>query len=181
MDCVHWHTGCISARSHGKACAEIHLVHGQCVSVQVYVPPVWLGHLPSGIYRVTTASGPVTVAPRGQAPCLPGWLAYPHSFPCTNQNSCSFGALCAAAPGLGNKFVARPEIRFHQHAVQHMRLHRSTSTKNAGQNPKHFGSLEVSSERHCERPSHTLGHVGFYGHSNAKKTVYLRPIQWRAS
>ena len=95
------HTGCISPRSHGKACREISPVHGERLSVPVCVPPVRLGYLPSGIYQVTATSGPVTAAPRYQALCLLRRLAHQSLVSPTGQNSCRFSAAGAPVPLAG--------------------------------------------------------------------------------
>ena len=131
--------------------------------------PLPLGNLPSYCDR-----GPVTVAARGQAPCLPGWLAYPCLVLRTGQNSCRFGTASAAAPGLGDQFqqvqfVTQSSIRFHRHAIQYVHLHRGTPAQNAGQNPAYSGSLEVTPACYRERPPQTFGHVDFHGQASAKR------------
>ena len=51
-DSVPRYTGRIPSHSHGKACAEIPPIHGEQSSVPVYIPPVWLGNVTTGIHQL---------------------------------------------------------------------------------------------------------------------------------
>ena len=117
MDCVHRHTGRISSRSHGKVCTEIPQIHGKRACVSVYMPPVRLGYLSSGVYQVAATSGPASAAPRYQAPCISGRLAHPSIVHRTGQNSCRFSPAGVTTPWMGNQFQqvrlgSQPAVRF---------------------------------------------------------------------
>ena len=180
MDCVHRHTGHISSRSHGKVCMEIPQIHGKRARVSVYMPSVRLGYLPSGIYQVAATSGPASVAPRYQAPCISGRLAHLSIVRRTGQNSCRFSPAGVTTPWMGNQFQqvrlgSQPAVRFCRHAVQHVRLHRGTSTQNAGQNPEHPGSLEITPAHIRQGSPQTFGYVDIHGHSCAKRSTMPPP------
>ena len=180
MDCVHRHTGRISSRSHGKVCTEIPQIHGKRACVSVYMPPVRLGYLSSGVYQVAATSGPASAAPRYQAPCISGRLAHPSIVHRTGQNSCRFSPAGVTTPWMGNHFQqvrlgSQPAVRFYWHAVQHVRLHRGTSTQNAGQNPEHPGSLEIIPAHIRQGSPQTFGYVDIHGHSGAKRSTTPPP------
>ena len=180
MDCVHRHTGRISSRSHGKVCTEIPQIHGKRACVSVYMPPVRLGYLSSGVYQVAATSGPASAAPRYQAPCISGRLAHPSIVHRTGQNSCRFSPAGVTTPWMGNQFQqvrlgSQPAVRFYRHAVQHVRLHRGTSTQNAGQNPEHPGSLEITPAHIRQGSPQTFGYVDIHGHSGAKRSTTPPP------
>ena len=180
MDCVHRHTGRISSRSHGKVCTEIPQIHDKRACVSVYMPPVRLGYLSSGVYQVAATSGPASAAPRYQAPCISGRLAHPSIVHRTGQNSCRFSPAGVTTPWMGNQFQqvrlgSQPAVRFYRHAVQHVRLHRGTSTQNAGQNPEHPGSLEITSAHIRQGSPQTFGYVDIHGHSGAKRSTTPPP------
>ena len=180
MDCVHRHTGRISSRSHGKVCTEIPQIHGKRACVSVYMPPVRLGYLSSGVYQVAATSGPTSAAPRYQAPCISGRLAHPSIVHRTGQNSCRFSPAGVTTPWMGNQFQqvrlgSQPAVRFYRHAVQHVRLHRGTSTQNAGQNPEHPGSLEITPAHIRQGSPQTFGYVDIHGHSSAKRSTTPPP------
>ena len=183
MDCVHRHTGRLSSRSHGKVCTEIPQIHGKRACVSVYMPPVRLGYLSSGVYQVAATSGPASAAPRYQAPCISGRLAHPSIVHHTGQNSCRFSPAGVTTPWMGNQFQqvrlgSQPAVRFYRHAVQHVRLHRGTSTQNAGQNPDHWRSHPLISARDLHR---LLGMLTFMATLVPRGRLRLRPIQWWAS
>ena len=180
MDCVHQHTGRISSRSHGKVCTEIPQIHGKRAGVSVYMPSVRLGYLPSGIYLVAATSGPASAAPRYQAPCISGRLAHPSIVRRTGQNSCQFSPAGVTTPWMGNQFQqvrlgSQPAVRFYRHAVQHVRLHRGTSTQNTGQNPEHPGSLEITPAHIRQGSPQTFGYVDIHGQSCAKRSTTPPP------
>ena len=180
MDCVHRHTGRISSRSHGKVCTEIPQIHGKRACVSVYMPPVRLGYLSSGVFQVVATSGPASAAPRYQAPCISGRLAHPSIVHRTGQNSCRFSPAGYTTPWMGNQFQqvrlgSQPAVRFYRHAVQHVRLHRGTSTQNAGQNPEHPGSLEITPAHIRQGSPQTFGYVDIHGHSSAKRSTTPPP------
>ena len=180
MDCVHRHTGRISSRSHGKVCTEIPQIHGKRACVSVYMPPVRLGYLSSGVYQVAATSGPASAAPRYQAPCISGRLAHPSIVHRTGQNSCRFSPAGVTTPWMGNQFQqvrlgSQPAVRFYRHAVQHVRLHRGTSTQNASQNPEHPGSLEITPAHIRQGSPQTFGYVDIHGHSGAKRSTTPPP------
>ena len=180
MDCVHRHTGRLSSRSHGKVCTEIPQIHGKRACVSVYMPPVRLGYLSSGVYQVAATSGPASAAPRYQAPCISGRLAHPSIVHRTGQNSCRFSPAGVTTPWMGNQFQqvrlgSQPAVRFYRHAVQHVRLHRGTSTQNAGQNPEHPGSLEITPAHIRQGSPQTFGYVDIHGHSSAKRSTTPPP------
>ena len=180
MDCVHRHTGRISSRSHGKVCTEIPQIHGKRACVSVYMPPVRLGYLSSGVYQVAATSGPASAAPRYQAPCISGRLAHPSIVHRTGQNSCRFSPAGVTTPWMGNQFQqvrlgSQPAVRFYRHAVQHVRLHRGTSTQNACQNPEHPGSLEITPAHIRQGSPQTFGYVDIHGHSGAKRSTTPPP------
>ena len=180
MDCVHRHTGRISSRSHGKVCTEIPQIHGKRACVSVYMPPVRLGYLSSGVYQVAATSGPASAAPRYQAPCISGRLAHPSIVHRTGQNSCRFSPEGVTTPWMGNQFQqvrlgSQPAVRFYRHAVQHVRLHRGTSTQNASQNPEHPGSLEITPAHIRQGSPQTFGYVDIHDHSGAKRSTTPPP------
>ena len=198
MDCVHRHTGRISSRSHGKVCMEIPQIHGKRACVSVNMPSVRLGYLPSGIYQVAATSGPASAAPRYQAPCISERLAHPSIVRRTGQNSCRFSPAGVTTPWMGNQFQQvrlgfQPVVRFYRHAVQHVRLHRVTSTQNAAQNPEHPGSLEITPAHIRQGSPQTFGYVDIHGHSCAKGSttpppdrismtpIILHQVAWWAS
>ena len=179
-DCVHRHTGRISSRSHDKVCTEIPQIHGERACVSVYMPSVRLGYLPSGIHQVAATSGPASAAPRYQAPCISGRLAHPSIVRRTGQNSCGFSPAGVTTPWMGNQFQqvrlgSQPAVRFYRHAVQHVHLHRGTSTQNAGQNPEHPGSLEITPAHIRQGSPQTFGDVDIHGHSCAKRSTAPPP------
>ena len=144
------------------------------------MPSVRLGYLPSGIYQVAATSGPASAAPRYQAPCISGRLAHPSIVPCTGQNSCRFSPAGVTTPWMGNQFQqvrlgSQPAVRFYRHAVQHVRLHRGTSTQNAGQNPEHPRSLEITPAHIRQGSPQTFGYVDIHGHSCAKRSTTPPP------
>ena len=148
--------------------------------VSVYMPPVRLGYLSSGVYQVAATSGPASAAPRYQAPCISGRLAHPSIVHRTGQNSCRFSPAGVTTPWMGNQFQqvrlgSQPAVRFYRHAVQHVRLHRGTSTQNAGQNPEHPGSLEITPAHIRQGSPQTFGYVDIHGHSGAKRSTTPPP------
>ena len=178
MDCVHRHTGRIS--SHGKVCTEIPQIHGERACVSVYMTSVRLGYLSSGIYQVAATSGPASVAPRYQAPCISGRLAHASIVRRTGQNSYRFSPAGVTTPWMGNQFQqvrlgSQPAVRFYRHAVQHVRLHHGTSTQNVGQNPEHPGSLEITPAQIRQGSPQTFGYVHIHGHSCAKRSTTPPP------
>ena len=144
------------------------------------MPSVRLGYLPSGIYQVAATSGPASAAPRYQAPCISGRLAHPSIVRRTGQNSCRCSPAGVTTPWMGNQFQqvqlgSQPAVRFYRHAVQHVRLHRGTSTQNAGQNPEHPGSLEITPAHIRQGSAQTFGYVDIHGHSCAKRSTTPPP------
>ena len=144
------------------------------------MPSVRLGYLPSGIYQVAATSGPASAAPRYQAPCISGRLAHPSIVRRTGQNSCRCSPAGVTTPWMGNQFQqvqlgSQPAVRFYRHAVQHVRLHRGTSTQNAGQNPEHPGSLEITPAHIHQGSAQTFGYVDIHGHSCAKRSTTPPP------
>ena len=156
------------------------LVLGERSSVPVCVPPVRLGYLPSGIYQVTVTSGPVTAAPRYQAPCLPRRLAHQSFVYPTGQNSCRFSAAGAPVPWLGYQLQqvrlgTHPAVRIYRHAVRHVRLHRGTPAQDAGQNPDRTGPLEMLSYGYSLRSPSNVGHVDLHSHPCAQRSASPPP------
>ena len=81
---------------------------------------------------------------------------------------------------MGNQFQqvrlgSQPAVQFYRHAVQHVRLHRGTSTQNAGQNPEHPGSLEITPAHIRQGSPQTFGYVDIHGHSGAKRSTTPPP------
>ena len=160
--------------------AYLHVPMGKRACVSVYMPPVRLGYLSSGVYQVAATSGPASAAPRYQAPCISGRLAHPSIVHRTGQNSCRFSPAGVTTPWMGNQFQqvrlgSQPAVRFYRHAVQHVRLHRGTSTQNAGQNPEHPGSLEITPAHIRQGSPQTFGYVDVHGHSGAKRSTTPPP------
>ena len=56
-----------------------------------------------------------------------------------------------------SNLVPSQQFYSYWHAVQHMRLHRGTSTQNAGQNPEHPGSMEITPAHIYQGSVQTLG------------------------
>ena len=80
-----------------------------------------------------------------------------------------------------SNLVPSQQFYSYRHAVQHMRLHRGTSTQNAGQNPEHPGSVEITPAHIYQGSVQTLGMLTFKATLVPRGRVRLRPIQWWAS
>ena len=177
MDNVHWHTGCISAHPHGKACTEIPSVHGQWSSV-----PVQLHHLPLGIYQ----GGQVT--PRGQAACLPGLLAYLHLMPVQARTHANLVLQVLQLQGWVINFSKSDFLSPWSQQFNFIGMQFNMCTYTVAPLPKRGVKIENtldhwrSQPRVAARDFHNLlGMLTFRSTLVPRGQLFLHPIQWWAS
>ena len=106
-----------------------------------------------------------------------GLLAYLHLIPRTGQ----FGPVSVAEARVGDQFqqvwfVTQTAVQFLWHAIQYVHLHPGIPAQNGVQNPEHAGSLQIATWLHPQGSPQTFGHVGLYGHPNAKRSALPLPI-----